>query len=160
MAYVITGRCVGCGSCIKECPAGAIHEGDGGSPAYIVDMENCLGCGMCRSVCMYDAPVDEMELREHPHHFHPGMIDYRRLGHGDWLTHGGLDAARKQDEELYDKGCQMMEEGHRSWGDPHGMSGPHGWGDPHGMGDSHGMGGHPRGMDGHPHGMDGHPHKK
>ena len=28
MAYKISSDCVACGTCIDECPVGAIHEGD------------------------------------------------------------------------------------------------------------------------------------
>ena len=51
MAYVITDNCVACGSCIGECPVGAISEGD----IYKIDADQCLDCGTCAGVCPNDA---------------------------------------------------------------------------------------------------------
>ncbi|MBP3228298.1 MAG: 4Fe-4S binding protein [Bacteroidaceae bacterium] len=47
MAYVISDDCVACGTCIGECPAGAISEGD----KYSIDPDTCLDCGTCADVC-------------------------------------------------------------------------------------------------------------
>ena len=38
MAYKITDSCVACGTCIDECPVGAISEGD----IYVIDMSSTL----------------------------------------------------------------------------------------------------------------------
>ena len=38
MAYVIGDDCVACGSCIGECPAGAISEGE----KYVIDPDACI----------------------------------------------------------------------------------------------------------------------
>ncbi|MBO7291783.1 MAG: 4Fe-4S binding protein [Bacteroidaceae bacterium] len=54
MAYVITDNCVACGSCIGECPVGAISEGD----IYKIDADQCLDCGTCAGVCPNDAIVE------------------------------------------------------------------------------------------------------
>ncbi|MBE6306716.1 MAG: 4Fe-4S binding protein [Bacteroidaceae bacterium] len=54
MAYVITDNCVACGSCIGECPVGAISEGD----IYKIDPDQCLDCGTCAGVCPNDAIVE------------------------------------------------------------------------------------------------------
>ena len=54
MAYVITDNCVACGSCIGECPVGAISEGD----FYKIDADTCLDCGTCAGVCPNDAIVE------------------------------------------------------------------------------------------------------
>ena len=43
MAYVITDDCVACGTCIGECPVGAISEGD----IYVIDPTACTSCGTC-----------------------------------------------------------------------------------------------------------------
>lgn len=41
--------CVGCGSCIKVCPKGAITVPKG---IYAeVDESKCIGCGLCAKVC-------------------------------------------------------------------------------------------------------------
>lgn len=51
MAYVIDDKCIACGSCISECPTGAISEGD----IYSIDPDTCIDCGSCASVCPSDA---------------------------------------------------------------------------------------------------------
>ena len=43
MAYRITDICVACGTCIDECPVGAISEGD----IYKIDENACVSCGTC-----------------------------------------------------------------------------------------------------------------
>ncbi|MDO5344133.1 MAG: 4Fe-4S binding protein [Lachnospiraceae bacterium] len=48
MAYVISDECVACGTCAEECPAEAIHEGDG---KYEIDADACLECGTCEAAC-------------------------------------------------------------------------------------------------------------
>ena len=48
MAYVISDDCVACGTCIGECPAGAISEGD---VKYNIDPNACLDCGTCADAC-------------------------------------------------------------------------------------------------------------
>ena len=51
MAYVIGDSCVACGTCIDECPVGAISEGD----IYSIDPEMCSDCGTCAGVCPAEA---------------------------------------------------------------------------------------------------------
>ena len=51
MAYVISDSCVACGTCIDECPVGAISEGD----IYSIDPEACTECGTCADVCPSEA---------------------------------------------------------------------------------------------------------
>ena len=41
MAYVISDDCVACGTCIDECPVGAISEGD----KYSINPDMCTECG-------------------------------------------------------------------------------------------------------------------
>ena len=48
MAYKISNDCIACGTCIDECPLGAIHEGD---EHYSIDPEVCAECGTCADVC-------------------------------------------------------------------------------------------------------------
>lgn len=45
--YQITDACVGCGSCVKNCPQHCIVPG---SP-YKISQEHCLHCGSCQQVC-------------------------------------------------------------------------------------------------------------
>ena len=47
MAFVISEDCLACGSCMAECPNGAISEGD----IYKIDPEKCVDCGACADVC-------------------------------------------------------------------------------------------------------------
>jgi len=47
MAYIITDDCIACGSCIDECPEGAIFEGD----IYKIDPAKCIDCGTCADTC-------------------------------------------------------------------------------------------------------------
>lgn len=55
MAYKILDNCVACGTCIDECPVGAISEGN----IYVIDPDSCVGCGTCASVCPNDAIVED-----------------------------------------------------------------------------------------------------
>ena len=51
MAYVISGDCIACGTCIDECPVGAISEGE----KYSINPDACTECGTCASVCPNEA---------------------------------------------------------------------------------------------------------
>ena len=51
MAYVISDDCVACGTCIDECPQGAISEGE----KYYINPELCIDCGSCAGVCPSEA---------------------------------------------------------------------------------------------------------
>lgn len=53
MAYVITDKCVACGTCMPVCPVEAISEGD----IYHIDPDTCIECGSCAEVCPSEAIV-------------------------------------------------------------------------------------------------------
>ena len=53
MAYTITDECTACGSCLEECPAEAIKEGD----IYVITDE-CTECGTCVDVCPTGAIIE------------------------------------------------------------------------------------------------------
>ena len=47
-------RCVGCGICENQCPAGAINV----EKAAIIQQELCIGCGQC----VYECPREAISL--------------------------------------------------------------------------------------------------
>ena len=51
MAYVIGEDCIACGTCIDECPVGAISEGD----IYSINPDMCTECGTRADVCPNEA---------------------------------------------------------------------------------------------------------
>ena len=53
--YVITDQCVGCGTCLAQCPQKCIEEGT----PYRIRQEHCLHCGSCLEHC----PVNAVERR-------------------------------------------------------------------------------------------------
>ncbi len=46
--------CLGLGTCVKNCPFGAMTMGEDGLPK--VDIEKCVGCGTCVRVCPRGVP--------------------------------------------------------------------------------------------------------
>lgn len=54
--YQISGSCIGCGTCLKNCPQRCIEQGN----PYQIQQEHCLHCGNCYEVC----PVKAVEKRE------------------------------------------------------------------------------------------------
>ncbi|MFA0821692.1 MAG: 4Fe-4S binding protein [Methanomethylovorans sp.] len=49
VAVINVSECVGCGTCIDECPAEAITLN--GENIAVVDANECLDCGACVDVC-------------------------------------------------------------------------------------------------------------
>jgi ferredoxin len=60
MAFKITDECVACGTCVDECPNGAIaEEGE----KYVIKTDLCKvaqgeECGKCKEVCPTEAIVE------------------------------------------------------------------------------------------------------
>jgi len=50
--HQISDECVSCGQCESECPAEAIHEGEG---KYVINPEKCTDCGTCVEICPVEA---------------------------------------------------------------------------------------------------------
>ena len=50
--FVINDECLSCGTCVANCPAEAIKEGDS---HYEIDQDVCVGCGTCAANCPADA---------------------------------------------------------------------------------------------------------
>jgi len=54
MAYTINpDSCTACGSCLGECPVGAILEGS----VYSINADECVDCGACTDVCPVEAII-------------------------------------------------------------------------------------------------------
>ena len=54
--FKISKDCTGCGACVEECPARAIHPaGD----VYVISQEACTKCGICEELCSVDAIFEE-----------------------------------------------------------------------------------------------------
>ena len=49
--YVITDRCIGCGTCMANCPQKCIEEG----PVFVIQQNHCLHCGSCYEHCPANA---------------------------------------------------------------------------------------------------------
>lgn len=49
VAKINADECVGCGSCVDECPATAIAMND--DDIAVVDAEECVDCGVCVDTC-------------------------------------------------------------------------------------------------------------
>ena len=49
-------KCIGCTSCIKRCPTGAIRV-RGGRAHILTDY--CIDCGMCMRICQHGAKVSD-----------------------------------------------------------------------------------------------------
>ena len=61
MAFVITEKCLSCGSCAEQCPAEAISEGE---ERFEINPEKCLSCGSCAAQCPAEAII-KVEAEEY-----------------------------------------------------------------------------------------------
>ena len=52
--YLITDRCIDCGSCVEVCPQGCITTD---VIPYVIEQEHCLHCGNCYSACPAGAVI-------------------------------------------------------------------------------------------------------
>ena len=61
MSYIIDKeKCIGCGKCLKNCPADAIAKTDYVAPGHklpslAIDAVKCVKCGACVSGCKFGA---------------------------------------------------------------------------------------------------------
>jgi len=51
--------CTGCGTCIDECPVGAISLV--GNDGAVIDEQECIRCGTCHDVCPEEAVRHDSE---------------------------------------------------------------------------------------------------
>ena len=51
--YFVTDDCIGCGSCLSDCPQSCIEL----NGKAVIRQENCLHCGNCAEVCPVGAVV-------------------------------------------------------------------------------------------------------
>lgn len=51
--YVITDRCIGCGTCTRVCPQGAVEQEK--SETFSISQNHCLQCGNCFENCPVQA---------------------------------------------------------------------------------------------------------
>ena len=55
--------CIGCGLCVKKCPADAIHVVEFRA---VIDYDRCLSCGACGDVCPRHAIRDRFAAKPVP----------------------------------------------------------------------------------------------
>ncbi len=58
MSYVITDRCIICGTCWEICPTDSIDEFEW---YYSINQDTCVQCGACVRVCPNAAIVKQKE---------------------------------------------------------------------------------------------------
>ncbi len=56
MAHFVTDACIGCMTCIDECPHGCISEVE---MKALIDADCCVDCGACLEVCPSNAIIAE-----------------------------------------------------------------------------------------------------
>jgi len=61
MAFQIHQECIGCGACLRACPAGAIAGEK--KALHRIDPRLCIRCGACGRVCPSEAVSDDQGTR-------------------------------------------------------------------------------------------------
>ncbi|MFW6164004.1 MAG: 4Fe-4S binding protein [Planctomycetota bacterium] len=59
MPWVNQEMCTGCGTCVEECPVGAIALDDDELAA--IDEQRCIRCGVCHDACPVEAVRHDSE---------------------------------------------------------------------------------------------------
>jgi NADH-quinone oxidoreductase subunit F/NADP-reducing hydrogenase subunit HndC len=57
IGFRITDKCLGCGACVKKCPAECITGEK--KQKHVIDSSKCIKCGACYETCKFDAIVKE-----------------------------------------------------------------------------------------------------
>ncbi len=55
LTFEITDKCIGCGACARQCPAGCISGEK--KEKHIIDQSKCLKCGACEKTCHFHAII-------------------------------------------------------------------------------------------------------
>lgn len=58
-----TSACTRCGDCLRACPRGVLHAGDGGYPEIRFEAAGCSLCGDCAAACKTSA-IDRKAVPE------------------------------------------------------------------------------------------------
>ncbi len=58
MPWVNKEMCTGCGTCVEECPVGAMSLEEDGA---LINEEECIRCGKCHDVCPEEAVRHDSE---------------------------------------------------------------------------------------------------
>lgn len=56
--YEVAQGCTFCGTCLYECPCGAIVLGPNGAH---INSDICIGCGRCKNNCASEAIIERRE---------------------------------------------------------------------------------------------------